>query len=82
MAKQSFVYGALFLVLSASFNKILGFAYQILMIRLILPEGMGLVAMVYPIYVLIIVLATAGIPVAIAKLVAEEMAMNNPRGLI
>ncbi|NLJ75818.1 MAG: stage V sporulation protein B [Peptococcaceae bacterium] len=80
MAKQSFVYGALFLVLSASFNKILGFVYQILMIRLILPEGMGLVAMVYPIYVLIIVLATAGIPVAIAKLVAEEMAMNNPRG--
>ncbi len=80
MAKQTFIYGALVLLLAASFNRVLGFIYQILMIRLILPEGMGLFAMVYPVYVLIIVLATAGIPVAIAKLVAEEMALNNPAG--
>lgn len=80
MAKQPFIYGALFLLLAAAFNRVLGFIYQILMIRLILPEGIGLFAMVYPVYVLIIVLATAGIPVAIAKLVAEEMAVNNLRG--
>jgi stage V sporulation protein B len=80
MAKQSFIYGALVLLLAASFNRVLGFIYQVLMIRLILPEGIGLFAMVYPLYVLIIVLATAGIPVAISKLVAEEMAVNNPRG--
>lgn len=80
MAKQPFIYGALFLLLAAAFNRVLGFIYQILMIRLIFPEGIGLFAMVYPVYVLIIVLATAGIPVAMAKLVAEEMAVNNPRG--
>ncbi|MFX4260689.1 stage V sporulation protein B [Pelotomaculum propionicicum] len=80
MSKQSFIYGALVLLLAASFNRVLGFIYQVLMVRLILPEGLGLFAMVYPVYVLIIVLATAGIPVAIAKLVAEEMAKNNLTG--
>lgn len=80
MAKQSFIYGALVLLLAAAFNRVLGFIYQVLMIRLILPEGIGLFAMVYPLYVLLIVLATAGIPVAISKLVAEEMALNNLSG--
>lgn len=80
MPKQSFIYGALVLLVAASFNRLLGFIYQVLMVRLILPEGLGLFAMVYPVYVLIIVLATAGIPVAIAKLVAEEMALDNLQG--
>ena len=65
---------------SSLFNRVLGFVYQILMIRLILPEGIGLFAMVYPIYVLVLVVATAGIPVAISKLVAEEAALKNMRG--
>lgn len=80
MSRQSFLYGAMVLLLSSLFNRILGFIYQILMIRLILPEGIGLFNMVYPIYVLVLVMATAGIPVAISKLVAEEMAKNNLRG--
>jgi len=65
---------------SSLFNRTLGFVYQIFMIRLILPEGIGLFAMVYPIYVLVLVVATAGIPVAISKLVAEEAALKNMRG--
>ncbi|GAB6181003.1 stage V sporulation protein B [Desulfotomaculum defluvii] len=36
--------------------------------------------MVFPIYILVMVLATMGIPVAIAKLVAEEIARNNISG--
>ncbi|WP_333870629.1 stage V sporulation protein B [Desulforamulus putei] len=80
MSRQSFVIGALIL-LSASFvNRIIGFIYQIVMIRLIKPEGIGLFNMVFPLYILVLVLATMGIPVAIAKLVAEEMAKNNVRG--
>ncbi|WP_134214497.1 stage V sporulation protein B [Pelotomaculum propionicicum] len=78
--KQSFVYGALVLLLSGLFNRVLGFVYQIIMIRLIHPEGIGLFAMVYPVYVLALVLATAGVPVAISKLVAEEAALSNMRG--
>lgn len=80
MEKKSFVYGALILILGSLFNRVLGFIYQILLIRLIKPEGIGLFTMVYPIYVLVLVIATLGIPVAISKLVAEEFAVNNPRG--
>jgi stage V sporulation protein B len=77
---QSFVHGALILVMAGFFNRFLGFVYQIFMIRLIEPEGVGLFNMVYPLYILALVLAGAGIPVAVAKLVAEEMARNDLRG--
>lgn len=80
MTRQSFVYGAFILLLASLFNRVIGFVYQIAMIRIIRPEGVGLFNMVYPIYVLVLVLAGAGIPVAIAKLVAEEVARKNLYG--
>lgn len=80
MSRQSFVYGALILLAASFINRFIGFVYQILIIRLIKPEGIGLFNMVFPIYILVVVLATMGIPVAIAKLVAEEMAKNNIMG--
>jgi stage V sporulation protein B len=78
--KQSFVYGTLILLTASLFNRIIGFAYQIFLIRLIRPEGIGLLNMIYPIYVLVLVMASAGVPVAISKLVAEEVARENWRG--
>jgi len=80
MSKKSFVYGALVLLSSSLFNRILGFVYQVTMIRLVRPEGIGLFNMVYPVYILVLVSATVGIPVAISKLVAEETAVDNLRG--
>ncbi|MCL6638351.1 MAG: stage V sporulation protein B [Firmicutes bacterium] len=80
MVKQSFLYGAAVLLAASLFNRVLGFTYQVMMVRLIGPEGIGLFNMIYPIYMLLLVLATAGIPVALAKLVAEEAAVNNLRG--
>lgn len=79
MTRQSFLSGTLVLFSASFFNRFIGFFYQIIMIRLIQPEGVGLFNTVYPIYVLVLVLATAGIPVAIAKLVAEKVAQNNLR---
>lgn len=80
MTRQSFVYGAAVLVAASLYNRILGFIYQILIIDLIGAKGIGLFNMVYPIYVLAIVIATVGIPLAVSKYVAEEIAQNNPRG--
>ncbi|MTI81005.1 MAG: stage V sporulation protein B [Firmicutes bacterium] len=80
MKKQSFIYGALVLLIASLFNRIIGFAYQMIVIRLIKPEGVGLFNMVYPLYVMVLVLSTMGIPLAISKLVAEEVANNNIRG--
>lgn len=80
MAGQSLINGALVLLLSGLLNRMLGFIYEVFMIRLIQPEGIGLFNMIYPIYVLVVVMATAGIPVAIAKLVSEEVARGNLPG--
>lgn len=80
MKKQSFIYGAAVLLTASLFNRINGFIYQMVVIRLIKPEGVGLFNMVYPVYVMVLVVSTMGIPLAISKLVAEEVANNNIRG--
>lgn len=79
-AKKSLAYGAFVLFLSAVFNRILGFVNQVVLVRFIGAEGIGLFNMVFPVYVMGIVIATAGIPVAVAKLVAEECARGNRAG--
>lgn len=80
MSGQSFVYGAAVLLASSVFNRAVGFIYQIMMMRLLKPEGVGLFSMIFPFYVMVLVLATLGIPLAISKLVAEEVAKNNLAG--
>ncbi|TYO97770.1 stage V sporulation protein B [Desulfallas thermosapovorans] len=80
MAGYSFLQGAFILLLAGIINRFLGFGYQIAMMRLIGPEGVGLFNMVFPVYIMMLVLASAGIPLAIAKLVAEEVANNNMPG--
>ncbi|MBO8129594.1 MAG: stage V sporulation protein B [Peptococcaceae bacterium] len=80
MVKQSLFAGTAVLAGASFINRILGFLNQVLLIRLISAEGIGLFSMVYPIYVLLLVIASIGIPVATSKLVAEEMAKSNIRG--
>ncbi len=80
MAGYSFLQGAFILLIAGLINRILGFGYQVAMMRLIGPEGVGLFNMVLPVYIMMLVLAGAGIPLAIAKLVAEEVANNNITG--
>ncbi|MGQ9496956.1 MAG: stage V sporulation protein B [Desulfotomaculales bacterium] len=77
MVRQSLAYGTLVLTAANFFNRLLGFAYQIALIHLIGAEGIGLFNMVYPLYVLALVMASAGIPVALAKIVAEDFARQN-----
>ncbi len=80
MAGNSFLQGALVLLAAGLINRGLGFFYQIALIRTIGPEGVGLFNIVFPVYIMILVLATAGIPLAVAKLVAEEAARQNMAG--
>lgn len=76
MGKQSFLYGTLVLVGAGFITKILGFVYRIALSRIIGDEGMGLFQMAFPILIFAIVVTTAGLPVAISKLVSEAEARN------
>jgi len=61
--------------------KLLGAAYRIPLARLIGAEGMGLYQMAYPVYLIFLSLSTAGLPIAISKMVAEQAAKKNLPGM-
>ncbi len=79
MTKQSFLRGTLILVGAGFVTKVLGFVYRIVLSRIIGDEGMGLFQMAYPILLFAITLTTAGLPVAISKLVSEAEATGDER---
>lgn len=68
----SFLKGALILSIAGALSKILGAVYRIPLARLLGGEGMGLYQMAYPIYITILTLATAGVPVAISVMIARR----------
>lgn len=77
MAKKSFVQGAVILGIAGIIIKILGAFFRIPLANLIGSEGMGYYQTAYPIYVLFLTLATAGIPIAISRMVSERIALND-----
>lgn len=74
---KAFVRGALILTLAALISKLLGSIYTIILQNLIGDRGMGIYQMAYPVYATLLVISTAGFPVAISKYVSEYTAMND-----
>lgn len=74
MTKQSFIQGTLILLAAGIVNRILGFIPRITLPRVIGAEGIGLYQMGYPFLIVILTIITGGIPIAVAKLVAEAEA--------
>jgi stage V sporulation protein B len=79
MSKQSFLKGAAILVAASLITRVLGFVYKIFLSRMIGAEGIGLFSTVFPILSLVLTLTTAGLPTAIAKLVAEALVEEDVR---
>lgn len=52
-------------------NRLLGFIPRIALPRIIGPEGVGIYQLGYPFFIVLITIITGGIPLAIAKMVAE-----------
>lgn len=70
MAKKSFMRGALILTLAGILGKILSAGYRVPFNRMVGAEGAGIYSMSYSIYSIIFALSTAGIPLAVSKMVA------------
>ncbi|WAH38431.1 stage V sporulation protein B [Alicyclobacillus dauci] len=77
MNRQTFLHGALVLMISGLVTRVMGFVYRVLLTRLIGAQGMGLFQIVFPILGLVLTFVTAGLPLAISKLVAEAVAQND-----
>lgn len=72
--KGSFIKGAVILTAAGLIARFMGFAYRVILTRIIGAEGMGLYQMAYPIYTVLLVISRSGIPVALAKLIADKIA--------
>ena len=77
MTRQTFLQGALILMLAGMITRFLGFINRIVVARLIGEEGVGLYMMALPTLFLVITLTQLGLPIAIAKRVAEADAVGN-----
>ena len=80
MGKRSFVRGAAVLACAGLLSKFLGAIFRIPLTYVIGSEGMGLYQMAYPIYSFLLVTSSAGLPVAISKMVSEKIALNDYAG--
>ena len=74
--KNKLLQGTIVLLCSSIVLRCIGFVYQMLVVRLAGTEPLGILNMTMPFYMLLVVLATMGMPVAIAKLAAEYSSRN------
>lgn len=79
MTKESFLRGAVILALASMLSRVIGLVYMVALPRLIFDDGMGLYQLIKPIHYFAAVVAIGGMPVAIAKLVAEKVALGSQR---
>ena len=76
-AQKSFLGGAAILAGAGLVVKIIGAIFRIPLFNIVGSEGMGIYQFAYPIYAFLLVASTAGIPVAVSKMVSAEIALGN-----
>ena len=77
--KQSFFKGAMILSIAAIIVKILGAIFKIPLTNILGGDGMGYFSTAYDIYMPVYVVSNAGLPVAIARIVAESVSQKRFR---
>lgn len=77
MTKQTFIKGAMILLAAGIVNRILGFVPRITLPRIIGAEGVGLYQLSYPFLIVMLTFITGGIPLAIAKWIAEAESVGD-----
>lgn len=77
MSSDKFLRGAMILTLAGLMVKVIGSVNRILLSRLLGGEGIGLYQMAYPVYLLLLAVSAAGIPIAISITVAGFLAKKD-----
>ncbi|SDO44854.1 stage V sporulation protein B [Paenibacillus sp. yr247] len=76
--KDSLVKGTLILTVAALVARFLGVFQRIPLVHLLHEEGMGSYSIAFNLYSILLVVATAGIPSALSKMVSEKYAIGRP----
>lgn len=75
--KQSFMEGAAVLVVAHLIVKVIGACFKIPLANVLHETGMAYFTRAYNLYAALFVMATAGLPVAVSKMVSESLAKKN-----
>lgn len=75
---QNYLHGAAILTIAVAIVKVLGAIYKIPINNNLGDEGFGLFNMAYNIYAVVLALSTAGLPVAVSRMISEANNSNRP----
>jgi len=75
--KPNFLKGTAILAATVVIVKVIGAVYQIPLLRILGDEGAGYFHVTYMIYGLLLAVSTAGVPVALSRLVSSALARDN-----
>jgi stage V sporulation protein B len=76
-SNRAFVRGAAILALTGIAARVIGAVFRVVLAAILGDEGIGLYQYAYPIYSTLLVISTAGIPVALSKIMAEKIALGD-----
>ena len=76
MKKNALITGTLILTVASLITRLLGFGFRVYMSNIMGAEGMGLYQLLFPIYMLLWAASSAGISLAVSKMVAEQTSKN------
>ena len=79
--KQSFLHGAALLAMSTAIVKVIGALYKIPLNAIIGTRGFAYFNTAYDIYSVLLMISTAGLPVALSRMISEANSLNNTRQL-
>ena len=74
---NNFVKGALLLTVATFLSKFLGSVFRIPLQNIAGDEVLGIFTLVYPVYMAVLIISVAGIPIAISKLISEARVRND-----
>ncbi len=75
--KQNFLYGAALLAIATAIVKVIGALYKIPLKMTIGDQGYGYFCTAYEIYSVLLLISTAGLPVAVSRLISQNTALRH-----
>ena len=74
--KQNFLQGTALLAMATAIVKVIGAIYKIPLNAIIGKQGFGYYSTAYEIYSVLLMISTAGLPVAMSRMISEVSALN------
>ena len=77
--KQSFLHGTALLAMATAIVKVIGALYKIPLNAILGEQGFGYYSTAYEIYTVLLMISTAGLPVAMSRMIAEASSLGHYR---